>query len=81
MGKVLSRHERFVSERDEKIVERYKELSKDGTGKLLAYRIIAEEMNPPVHEVTVSKILARHGLNTEPSKFGRRRKIVSAPQI
>lgn len=76
MGKVLSRYERFVYERDQKIISRYKELSQEGTGKLLAYRIIAEELNPPVHEITVSKILARHGLNTDQSRFGRKRKVV-----
>jgi len=74
MGKVLTRHERFIEERNGKVIARYKELSQDGTGKLLAYRIIAEELNPPVHEVTVAKILAKYGLNTDQSKFGRKRK-------
>jgi hypothetical protein len=76
MGKVPSKYERFKAERDQKIIDRYKQLSKEGTNKLVAYRIISEELNPPVHEITVSKILARHGLNTNQSKFGRKRKVV-----
>lgn len=74
MGKVLSRHERYIQERDEQITNRYKELRDAGTGKLIAYRIIAEELNPPVHETTICRILERYGLNTDQSKFGKKRK-------
>lgn len=74
MGKVLSRHERYIQERDEHITGRYKELRQEGTGKLIAYRIIAEELNPPVHETTVCRILERYGLNTDQSKYGKKRR-------
>lgn len=75
MEKALSPHEQFISERDKKISSRYLELREAGTDKLMAYRIIAGEMTPPIHEATISRLLARKGLNLEPSKFGRPRKV------
>jgi len=73
MEKILSATEQFVKDRDEKIITRYTELKELGTAKTAAYRKIASEMYPPIHEATISRILSKAGLNLEKTKTGRPR--------
>lgn len=80
MGKVLSKYEQYILKRDEYIKRRYTELTEQGTGKLTAYKTISDELTPPLDYTAVSRVLTKHGLNLNESKFGRKRKEPLAAQ-
>jgi len=75
MGKVLSPYEKFIQDRDQAVVSRFTKLFEDGTNRMAAYRIIGDEMVPPLHDTAVLRILKKYGLPEEQAKFGRKRKV------
>jgi hypothetical protein len=71
---VLSKYEQFIADRDRTIIDKFKELTLNGANRMAAYRIIGDQMVPPLHDTAVMRILRRHGLNTEPATRGRKMK-------
>jgi len=79
MEKVLSPYEKFILERDKKIIELYENLREAGTAKMASYREIGGSLYPPLDPTAVLRVLKKHGLNQEQSKFGRpQKKLISA---